>query len=109
MQRLRAEQAQTFAHTRTSGHLLGAIGLEAGEAVDTAPTALVSDYPAPTESMIEINRDVLQHGKRNGMLAWEAWQGQHGVAAFNAEEVESPGGGVQALDARQVMREFSTR
>ena len=108
MRRLRAEQPQSFAKARTSGHLLGALALEAGVALNVPPTAVVSDYSDATESMIEINAGILENGKRTDLKKWDRWKKEHGVAAFNAMEA-NPGRGAEGLNAPEVMHEFSTR
>ena len=63
MRTKRSVESQCFLKTRTSGHLLAALALEAGGALDVAPTVEVSDYPAAADQMVEINKEVLQNEK----------------------------------------------
>ena len=112
MRRLReeqaAKQAQGFAKTRTSGHLLNALNAGDGKGLETPPTAQVGDYPPPTQSMTEINADVLQNEQCTAMRQWERWAEDRGAALFNAKDADVRDGEV-ALDGRQVMLEFSSR
>ena len=112
MQRLRAEQAakqaQGFAKTRTSGHLLNALNAGDGDGVETPPTAQVGDYPAPTESMTEINAGVLKNKRCTALRQWGCWAEDQGAALFNAKDADARDG-VVALDGRQVMLDFSSR
>ena len=112
MQRLRAEQAakqaQGFAKTRTSGHLLNALNAGDGKGLETPPTAQVGDYPAPTESMTEINAGVLRDERCTALRQWGRWAEDQGAALFNAKDADVRVGEV-ALDGRQVMLEFSSR
>ena len=112
MQRLRAEQAakqaQGFAKTRTSGHLLNALNAGDGTGVETPPTAQVGDYGPPTQSMTEINAGVLQNERCTAMRQWGPWMEALGAALFNAKDADARDG-VVALDGRQVMLDFSSR
>ena len=107
MRRLRAEHAQSFAKTRTSGHLLGALAQEEGVTLETAPTAHVSDYPAANKFQLEVNKDALQNGKSKELERWDRWKGELGVAAFNAKNDYSPDG-VVLLQVSAVMGEFNS-
>ena len=107
MRRLRAEHAQSFANTRTSGHLLGALAQEEGVTLETAPTAHVSDYPAANKFQLEVNKDALQNGKSKELERWDRWKGELGVAAFNAKNDYSPDG-VVLLQVSAVMGEFNS-
>ena len=112
MQRLRAEQAakqaQGFAKTRTSGHLLNALNAGDGEGVETPPTAQVGDYGPPTQSMTEINAGVLQNERCTAMRQWGPWVEDLGAALFNAKDADVRDGEV-ALDGHHVMQDFSSR
>ena len=112
MRALRAEQAakqaQGFAKTRTSGHLLNALNAGDGKGMETPPTAQVGDYPAPTESMTEINAGVLKNKRCTALRQWGCWAEDQGAALFNAKDADARDGEV-ALDGRQVMLEFSSR
>ena len=112
MRRLRAEQAakqaQGFAKTRTSGHLLNALNAGDGKGLETPPTAQVGDYPAPTESMTEMNAGVLRNQRCTALRQWGRWAEDQGAALFNAKDADVRDGEV-ALDGRQVMLEFSSR
>ena len=92
MRRLRAEHAQSFANTRTSGHLLGALAQEEGVTLETAPTVHVSDYPAANKFQLEVNKDALQNGKSTELQRWNRWNGDLGVAVFNAKNDYLPDG-----------------
>ena len=107
MRRLRAEHAQSFAKTRTSGHLLGALAQEEGVTLETAPTAHVSDYPLANQFQLEVNKDALQNGKSKELERWDRWKGELGVAAFNAKNDYSPDG-VVLLQVSAVMGEFNS-
>ena len=107
MRRLRAEHAQSFAKTRTSGHLLGALAQEEGAPLETAPTAHISDYPAANKFQLEVNKDALQNGKSKELERWDRWKGELGVAAFNARNEYSPDG-VVLLQVSAVMGEFNS-
>ena len=112
MRRLReeqaAKQAQGFAKTRTSGHLLNALNAGDGKGLETPPTAQVGDYPAPTESMTEMNAGVLRNQRCTALRQWGRWAEDQGAALFNAKDADVRDGEV-ALDGRQVMLEFSSR
>ena len=112
MRALRAEQAakqaQGFAKTRTSGHLLNALNAGDGKGMETPPTAQVGDYPAPTESMTEMNAGVLQNQRCTALRQWKRWAEDQGAALFNAKDADARDG-VVALDGRQVMLDFSSR
>ena len=112
MRALRAEQAakqaQGFAKTRTSGHLLNALNAGDGKGMETPPTAQVGDYPAPTETMTEMNADVLKNERCTALRQWKRWAEDQGAALFNAKDADARDG-VVALDGRQVMLDFSSR
>ena len=91
-----------FANVRTSGHLFGAIALETGTPLDTAPTAEDTDYRRPTPADIEWNETVFKTGRSVQLGEWDSWQKEHGVVAFNAQMGEQ-------LNSRQVMIEFGNR
>ena len=107
MRRLRAEHAQSFAKTRTSGHLLGALAQEEGAPLETAPTAHISDYPAANKFQLEVNKDALQNGKSKELERWDRWKGELGVAAFNAKKDYTPDG-EDLLQVSAVMGEFNS-
>ena len=84
MRTKRSVESQCFLKTRTSGHLLAALALEAGEPLDVAPTVEVKDYPAAANQMVEINQEVLQNEKSKELQAWDKWDQELGLVAFNA-------------------------
>ena len=63
MRTKRSVESQSFLRTRTSGHLLAALALEAGGALDVPPTVEVKDYPAAKEAMVEMNNGALKNKK----------------------------------------------
>ena len=109
MRRQRTAQGQSFLKTRTSGHLLAALALEAGGALDVPPTVEVKDYPAAAEAMVEMNKSALQNGKSKELLeAWGQWDKELGLVAFNANTPPDADGAV-VLQSHQVMVEFWSR
>ena len=107
MRRLRAEHAQSFAKTRTSGHLLGALAQEEGVTLETAPTAHVSDYPAANQFQLDVNKDAIENGKSTELQRWDRWNDDLGVAFFNAKNDYLPDG-EPLLQTEVVMREFNS-
>ena len=92
-----------FANVRTSGHLYGAIALETGTPLDTAPTAEDTDYRSPTPAEMDWNEDLFKTGKSVQLRGWAiSWQEDRGVVEFNAQMGEK-------LNSRQVMLEFGNR
>ena len=92
-----------FANVRTSGHLFGAIALESGTPLETAPTAEDIDYRSPAPAEIGWNEELFKAGKSVQLGGWAiSWQEDRGVVAFNAQMGES-------LNSRQVMLEFGNR
>ena len=92
-----------FGNVRTSGHLLGAIALETGRPVETAPTAEDSDYRLPNDANLEWNEGLFKTGKSVQLRGWKiSWQEDLGVVAFNAQMGEQ-------LNSRGAVLEFGTR
>ena len=108
MRRKRSVESQNFLRTRTSGHLLAALALEAGKPLDVAPTVEVKDYPAAADLMVEINQDVLRNEKSKELQKWDQWDQELGLVAFNAN-TPPEGDAVVAMQTRQVMQEFWSR
>ena len=92
-----------FGNVRTSGHLLGAIALETGRPVETAPTAQDSDYRLPNDANLEWNEGLFKTGKSVQLRGWAiSWQEDLGVGACNAQMGEQ-------LNSRGAVLEFGTR
>ena len=92
-----------FANVRTSGHLYGAIALETGTPLETAPTAEDTDYRSPTPTEMDWNEDLFKTGKSVQLRGWAiSWQEDLGVVAFNAQMGEQ-------LNSRGAVLEFGTR
>ena len=108
MRTKRSVESQSFLRTRTSGHLLAALALEAGGALDVPPTVEVKDYPAAAEAMVEMNKDVLQNEKSKELQAWDQWDQELGLVAFNANTPPDVDGTV-VMQTRQVVQEFWSR
>ena len=108
MRTKRSVESQCFLKTRTSGHLLAALALEAGEPLDVAPTVEVKDYPAAANQMVEINKDVLQNEKSKELQAWDKWDQELGLVAFNAQ-TPPDARGEEGLKHHEVMQEFWAR
>ena len=105
MRTKRSVESQSFLRTRTSGHLLAALALEAGGALDVPPTVEVKDYPAAKEAMVEMNKDVLQNEKSKELQAWDQWGQELGLVALNAK-TPPDADAVVAMQTRQVVQEF---
>ena len=108
MRTKRSVESQNFLRTRTSGHLLAALALEAGGPLDVSPTVEVKDYPAAAEAMVEINNGVLKNEKSKELQAWDKWDQELGLVAFNAQTPPDADGEV-ALKHPEVMHEFWSR
>ena len=108
MRTKRSVESQSFLRTRTSGHLLAALALEAGKPLDVAPTVVVSDYPAAAEQMVEINQEVLRNEKSKELQKWDQWDQELGLVAFNAN-TPTDADAVVEMQTRQVVQEFWSR
>ena len=62
---------------------------------------------AATEFQLEVNKDALQNGKSTELQRWGRWNGDLGVAVFNAKNDYLPDG-EPLLQTEVVMREFNS-
>ena len=112
MKRLRAEQeakqAECFAKTRTSGHLLGVLTGGDGEPLETAPTASLDDYPAPLPGHTETNIATMDGERCTAMRKWGGWDDDHGAVRFNVEEADERDDGI-VPKAHWVLQDFTPR